>query len=319
MNGNRPLAGPSLLFLVGPTAAGKTALAIRLAKDFGAEIISSDSVQVYRELVIGSARPSNAELAEVRHHFIGHVSVADEYTAGTFEREALDLIRTHPNRSYIVCGGSGFYVQALMKGMYPIEKADPEIQARLERRIDAEGLSEVYRELVAKDPEAAKSIAEQDRYRIVRALEIMESQGGEKLSDIKQRFEDASRFRFPGRKVATLGLKIDRSSLESRIAARTDQMLKLGLLEEVRGLVDAGFLDRPALQSVGYRESLEHIQAPGSLSDLKASIVKGTMRLAKKQRTWFARDQSAFWVDAERELDAASQFASKLFAANTID
>jgi tRNA dimethylallyltransferase len=206
-----------------------------------------------------------------------------------------------------------------MKGMYPIEKADPEIQARLERRIDAEGLSEVYRELVAKDPEAAKSIAEQDRYRIVRALEIMESQGGEKLSDIKQRFEDASRFRFPGRKVATLGLKIDRSSLESRIAARTDQMLKLGLLEEVRGLVDAGFLDRPALQSVGYRESLEHIQAPGSLSDLKASIVKGTMRLAKKQRTWFARDQSAFWVDAERELDAASQFASKLFAANTID
>lgn len=319
MIGSDTTVHPSLLFLVGPTAAGKTALAIKLAKEFGAEIISSDSVQVYRELIIGSARPSPTELLEVRHHFVGHVSVADEYTAGTFEREALGLIGSNPNRSYIVCGGSGFYVQALMKGMYPIEKADVEIQTRIERRIDAEGLPAVYRELVAKDSEAAKTIAEQDRYRIVRALEIMESQGGEKLSDIKRRFEDASRFRFPGRKVATLGLKIDRTSLEVRIEARTARMLELGLLDEVKGLVDAGFSDRPALQSVGYRESLEHLKTPASLSDLRASIVKGTMRLAKKQRTWFARDPNTFWVDVERELDIASQFAFKFFTANTID
>jgi tRNA dimethylallyltransferase len=317
--GNRPSAVPSLLFLVGPTAAGKTALAIKLAKEFGAEIISCDSVQVYRELIIGSARPSKDELAEVRHHFVGHVSIADDYTAGTFEREALDLIRSNPDQSYIVCGGSGFYVQALMKGMYPIEKADAEIQSRIERRIDVEGLASVYKDLAAKDPEAAKSIAEQDRYRIVRALEIMESQGGEKLSDIKRRFEEASLFRFPGRKVGMLGLKIDRSFLEVRIEARTAQMLSLGLLDEVKGLVDRGLADRPALQSVGYRESLEFLKAPTSLSDLKASIVKGTMRLAKKQRTWFARDPSAFWVDAERELETASQFASKFFTANPID
>lgn len=303
----------NLLFLVGPTATGKTALAIEFAKQFGAEIISSDSVQVYRELVIGSARPSVSELREVPHHFIGHVSVADDYTAGTYEREALELITANPDRSFVVCGGSGFYVQALLKGMYPIEKANPEIQQRIESRIDSEGIGAVYQQLVEKDPEAAKTIAEQDRYRIVRALEIMESQGGEKLSEIKRRFEDASRRRFPGRNIATLGLKVDRPSLEARVIARTSQMLKLGLVDEVKQLIDQGFEGRPALQSVGYRETLEHLKARVAMSELKAAIVKGTMRLAKKQRTWFARDPGTFWFDADRDLDVAKKFGARFF------
>lgn len=318
MNGD-PAIRANLLFLVGPTAAGKTALAIEIAKSFGAEIISSDSVQVYRELVIGSARPSESELREVPHHFVGHVSVADEYTAGTFEREALDLIRSNPRQSFVVCGGSGFYVQALLKGMYPIEKADPQIQIRIESRIDTEGLSAVYRELVEKDPVAAKKIAEQDRYRIVRALEIMESRGGETISNIKRRFEEASQHRFPGRNVATLGLKLDRSILEARVVARTSQMLKLGLIDEVKHLVERGHIERPALQSVGYRETLDYLKSPGSMAELKAGIVKGTMRLAKKQRTWFARDPNTFWADAERELDLARKFAADFFTANPID
>lgn len=308
-----------LLFLVGPTASGKTALAIALAKASGAEIISSDSVQVYRELVIGSARPSEAELAEVPHHFVGHVSVASEYTAGTFEREALELIRSNPEKRYIVCGGSGFYVQALMKGMYPIEKADPELQAIIERRIDTEGLAAIYRELVEKDPEAARTIAEQDRYRIVRALEIMESQGGEKLSDIKRRFEESSQFRFPGRKIGTIGLRLARPSLEARVVARTSLMIKLGLIDEVKGLIEKGYSDRPALQSVGYRETLDHLAGRLVLSELEAAIVKGTMRLAKKQRTWFSRDPSAFWIDSELELELAKKYAAEFFTSNTID
>lgn len=304
---------------MGPTASGKTALAISIAKVFGAEIISSDSVQIYRELMIGSARPSDAELNEVPHYFIGHVSVADDYTAGTFEREAFDLIRANPNKPFVVCGGSGFYIQALLKGMYPIEKADPEIQAAIERRIETEGLSAIYRELLEKDPESAKSIAEQDRYRIVRALEIMQSQGGEKLSAIKRRFEKAAEHRFPGRKVATLGLKAERSSLEAKIVARTAGMLKAGLVDEVKGLVDQGFAGRPALQSVGYRETLEYLSNQLILAELEAAIVKGTMRLAKKQRTWFARDPSVFWVDGNDDRGLAKKFAADFFAANPID
>ncbi len=308
-----------LLFLVGPTAAGKTALAIEVAKANDAEIISSDSVQFYRELVIGSARPSEFELSEVPHHFIGHVSVADDYTAGSFERDALKLIHANPTKSYVVCGGSGFYVQALQKGMYPIQKADAEIQREIETRIDTVGLATVYRELVAKDPEAAKSIAEQDRYRIVRALEIMQSQGGEKLSEIKRRFEEASRLRFPGRKIGTIGMKVDRPALERRIAARTKQMLNAGLVGEVKALVEQGLGDRPALQSVGYRETLEHLKSPKPMAELEAAIIKGTMRLAKKQKTWFGRDLSTFWVNAESELELGRAWVERFFELGTND
>lgn len=304
---------PGLLFVVGPTASGKTALAIEIAKRYGAEIISCDSVQVYRELVIGSARPSVEELRSVRHHFIGHVSVADDYTAGAFEREALKLIQSHPDQPYVVCGGSGFYVQALQKGMYPIEKANPEIQSIIEERIEKIGLSAVYKELVQRDPETAKSIAEQDRYRIVRALEIMESMGGERLSEIKRRFEEESRMRFPGRKVGTLNLVVERPVLEGRVVARTKQMISTGLVDEVKQLVTAGYAARPALQTVGYKETLEYLAGTGSLVDLEANIVKGTMRLAKKQKTWFARDVDAQKIDVQAELPKALEFAAQIF------
>lgn len=291
------LAAP-LLFVVGPTATGKSDLAIEIALAAKSrwpktEIISADSVQFYRELVIGSARPSAADLAKVKHHLIGHVSVADDYTAGRFEHDARQLIELNPETAFIVVGGSGFYIQALQKGLYPIDPADAAVQAELETWIDEAGLDAAYERLVQQDPEVAKGIARQDRYRIVRALEILQSLGdGKKLSEVRRDFEQAAVSRFGARSVHTLGLRLSREELEPLVRQRTRAMLAAGLVAEVRDLVAAGFADRPALQSVGYRETLECLRTGRSESELEAEITQATLRLAKKQRTWFSRPPS---------------------------
>lgn len=297
---------PVLFFLVGPTATGKTALAVDVAEQIDAEIISADSVQFYEELKVGSARPSELELSRVRHHFVGHVSVASDYTAGDFEREAMALVAAHPTKNFIVVGGSGFYIQAFEKGMYPIHRKDEAIQSRLERRIDIEGLPAIHKELERRDPEAAKKIAPQDRYRLVRALEILETLApGESLSKMKDDFELEAKNRFPGRRVQTFGLRLERARLAPRVQLRTQAMLKVGLVAEVEALVERGLGERPALQSVGYKEVLQFLRGELSLDSLEAMIVQGTLRLAKKQRTWFARGAETRWFDAESEIELA--------------
>jgi tRNA dimethylallyltransferase len=309
---------PQLLFVVGPTASGKTALAVEIAERMGAEIISADSVQIYSELKIGSARPSEEELSRVKHHLVGHVSVAADYTAGDFEREAREILARNPTKSYLVVGGSGFYVQALEKGMYPIFKADEGVRNELEARADKLGLEGLHRELEERDPEAARKIAPQDRYRIIRALEILTTlEPGQKLSQVREGFEQARRSkgeRFPDRLVRTLTLQLERERLEPRVRLRTRKMLQAGLEAEVGELVGKGFGERPALQSVGYREVLQ--SRLGTLEEsLEEAIVRGTLRLAKKQRTWFGRTDAlasslnSASFDAERDLVAAVNWA----------
>lgn len=306
-----------LIFLVGPTASGKTSLAIEIAKNLDAEIISADSVQFYSELKIGSARPTESELSEVKHHLVGHISVADDYTAGDFAREAMKIIEAHPQKNLIVVGGSGFYIQALEKGMFPTERASEEVQEALERRVDEEGLESVYRTLQLRDPELAERIAVQDRYRIVRALEILQTLSPEQtLSQVREEFEQQAQHRFPGRVVSTLGLKIERERLEPRVRVRTEQMLKDGLVDEVRSLVARGLGNRPALHSVGYKEVLQNLAGQLSDSDLLPMIVQGTLRLAKKQRTWFSRAPKTHWFDAEHGREAALQFALRTSAVD---
>lgn len=291
-----------LIFVVGPTASGKTALAIEIAKSIRAEIISADSVQFFEELKIGSARPSLKELAEIRHHFVGHVSVAQDYTAGDFARDAMALIQAHPKQSYVVVGGSGFYIQALEKGMYPTDRASEEVQRRIELRVDKLGLEAVYQELVARDPDTAQKISVQDRYRIVRAIEILESLAPDQtLSGIKNEFELQAKLRFSGRTVKTIGLKIERARLEPRVRLRTLAMLKAGFIDEVRDLDQRGFGLRPPVQSVGYKEILQFLRGEISEAELVPLIVRGTLRLAKKQRTWFQRSGETVWFDAETE------------------
>ncbi|CAN5694759.1 tRNA (adenosine(37)-N6)-dimethylallyltransferase MiaA [soil metagenome] len=300
----RPLS--RLTFVVGPTASGKTALAIDIAQKTNAEIISADSVQFFEELKIGSARPTDQELALVKHHFVGHVSVAQDYTAGDFARDAMDLIQKNPSQNYVVVGGSGFYIQALEKGMYPTDRSSEAAQDRIEARVDELGLEAVYRELQKRDALTAAKIAVQDRYRIVRALEILETLPAEQtLSGVKSMFETQAKLRFPGRTVQTIGLRIERARLEPRVKMRTIQMLKAGFVDEVTDLVKRGYDARPALQSVGYKEVLQYLKGEIPESDLAPLIVRGTLRLAKKQRTWFNRAPETAWFDAESERGEA--------------
>jgi tRNA dimethylallyltransferase len=307
--------GPKLIFLVGPTASGKTSLAIEMAKRIDAEIISADSVQFYSELKIGSARPSEGELAQVKHHLVGHISVVSDYTAGDFARDAVKIINDSPDRNFLVVGGSGFYIQALEKGMFPTDRASEEIQESLEKRVDVEGLESMYALLRARDPEAAKKIAVQDRYRIVRALEILEtlpplSDGSRQtLSQIREDFEQGAKLRFPGRAVLTIGLRIERARLEPRVRLRTEQMLNDGLIDEARALVERGLGSRPALQSVGYKEVLQYLAGQISEAEVLPKIIQGTLRLAKKQRTWFQRAPKSMWFDAERDRENAIEAA----------
>lgn len=302
---------PILLFIVGPTASGKTAIAISIAEKLGAEIISADSVQFYDELKIGSARPSEEELGRVRHHLVGHISVSQDYTAGDFEREAMGIIKSHPEKSYLVVGGSGFYIQALEKGMYPTDRASEARQIRLEDRADTEGLTVLHKELTRRDPETARKIAVQDRYRIIRALDILEGLPKEQtLSQMREDFEREAKLRFPGRRVATLGLRIERARLEPRVIQRTRAMMGSGFLDEVRGLKASGLAERPALQSVGYKEVLQFLAGEILEPELEPLIVQGTLRLAKKQRTWFARSAETHWFDAETEREAAVTWAT---------
>ena len=308
------MAAP-LGFVVGSTASGKSDLAVAAALACAksgrpVEIISADSVQIYRELVIGSARPCERDLLSVRHHLIGHVSVADDYTAADFAREATAIIARSPETPFLVVGGSGFYVQALMRGLYPIEKANPAVRSELEGRAQVEGLEALYRELQAKDAETAVKIAPQDQYRIIRALEILASLPmGETLSQIRREFEVSSKEHlarlFPGRAIATFGLKIERERLERRARLRAELMLREGLVAETEAL--RSYWSRPVLQSVGYRETIEHLRGGIPLSELVPAIVSSTLRLAKKQRTWFSRDDATQWFDALTERERAVQ------------
>lgn len=307
--------GVPLGFVVGSTASGKSDLAVAAAlvcaqKGRPVEIISADSVQIYRELVIGSARPSDQDLSSVRHHLIGHMSVADEYTAADFAREATAIIARSPETPFLVVGGSGFYIQALMRGLYPIEKANPVVRSELEGRAQAEGLEALYRELQSKDAATAAKIAPQDRYRIIRALEIQASLPiGRTLSQIRRAFDASSKDHlarlFPGRSVATFGLKIDRERLEGQARLRAESMVRNGLITETESL--RAYWTRPVLQSVGYRETIEHLRGEIPFSELVPAIVGSTLRLAKKQRTWFGRDDATQWFDALTEREHAVQ------------
>ncbi len=319
-----PFRAP-LLYVVGPTASGKSDFAIELAEevirqsDGGSvpQIISADSVQFYRELVIGSARPSTTDLARVRHHLIGHISVAEDYTAGKFERDALSLINSNPDTPFIVVGGSGFYIQALQKGMLPIKASDPERIAQLEVRYDELGASAMHAELERRDPIAAQKISIHDRYRVIRALEICESLGSlENLSAVRAQFERTQPNRFLGRPVKTILFFPEREILKDRIRKRAQKMVDMGIVDEVRDLVNLGFGDRPGLQTVGYRECLLALRNEIPIGDLSEQIERSTLRLAKKQKTWFSRDREAFRVISEGDWTGGLRTASNfIFSA----
>ncbi|MBO6606787.1 tRNA (adenosine(37)-N6)-dimethylallyltransferase MiaA [Psychroserpens sp.] len=285
-----------LISIVGPTAIGKTALSIKLAQHYQTEIISADSRQFYKEMSIGTAVPTPTELSAAAHHFIQHISVTSDYNVGAFEKDAMQqlklLFRKHD--VVIMVGGSGLYVKAVTEGLDEFPEVDSNIREQLNEQLKSEGIKGLQQQLKQLDPTAYQTIAIDNPHRVIRALEVSIGSGkpyssflGAKHS--KRDFETIS-----------IGLMADRQLIYDRINSRVDQMIANGLLNEVKKLKDLKHLN--ALNTVGYKELFKHIYGEWDLEFAISEIKKNTRRFAKRQMTWFKKDQSIHWFDYDTNL-----------------
>jgi len=279
----------SVVAIVGPTASGKSALALRAAERSGGEIVSADSRQVYRGMDVGTAKPTPAERARVPHHCIDLVDPSDTYDAARYRRDgraALADIASRGKTAYVV-GGTGLYVRALLDGLL-LEAAptDPELRASLERRADAEGAAILHRELARIDPAAADRVDARNARRVVRYLE---------LALLAGRVPQERDAKIAARRI---GLDPPRAWLDERIGARVRQMVDDGVLEETRRLVDAGLDPRlPSMTGHGYVHWAAHLRGEMTLAAAIAATAKDVRAYSRRQMTWFRRDPDIRWID----------------------
>src|SRR5579872_1524107 len=286
-----------ILAIVGATATGKSALALDLAEEIGGEIVSADSLQVYRGLDLGTAKPGAADRARVPHHLVDILEPDEVYSAGEFARRAraaIDEIAAR-GRIPIVVGGSGLYLRALLRGLSPLPPGDPEVRAALRSRLETEGLPALREELVRIDPKTAARLTAGDTQRVLRALEV-ECVTGRPLSA----WLDEQPFGTQAIAAVQIGLTLPRSILYDRIAGRVVWMMEAGWLGEVAGLLQRGLSPRlPAFQAIGYRQLVRHLEGDGSLEQAIAEIVRETRRFAKRQETWFRKEPDVTWFSAQ--------------------
>lgn len=295
-----------MVFIVGTTASGKSQWALDLAKEFSGAVINCDSVQLYKSLDIGAAKPSLAERNEVVHYLYDYVPEGETMTAGNYTRDFFECAASMPEQAGFVVGGTGFYFQAIERGMYPVQKTPPAIQEQIAEILKTpEGAAELYREFESLDPEAAAKIHPADHYRLGRAMELIRHEG-RSLTEIQKEFAaKQAPFPYP---LLKIGLRWEREELRKRVQLRTEKMVQAGLVDEVKGLLDRGLGGWSALQSVGYREVLEFLSAESPVRDrqwLVEEIAKNTMALAKRQRTWFQRDENIQWFDGRAGFETA--------------
>jgi tRNA dimethylallyltransferase len=282
-----------LIAVVGPTASGKSALALRLALERGGEIVSCDSLQVYRGLDIGSAKPSPAEQAQVRHHLIDNVDPDQPFSAADYARlarAALAGIRER-RRLAVVVGGTGLYLQALLHGLFEGPPRDEALRRRLERLAARRGGTALHRLLARVDPGAAQRITSGDQVRVVRALEVYWLTGRPLTTHLR-----GPTVGLTGFSVKIVGLAPDRGLLRLAVERRTDEMWERGLLAEVRGLLARGYGPelRP-LKAIGYRQAVAVVEGRLSEAAARHDIVTETMRYAKRQMTWFRHQAVVSW------------------------
>ena len=289
--------GPPLILLAGATGTGKTALSIRLARELRTEIVNVDSVQVYRYLDIGSAKPSAEEQAAVVHHMIDVVDPDFPMDAGGYSRMArpvADSLRAD-GKAPLVVGGTGLYMKALTLGVCPGADGDPEIRDRLIVELEEHGLAALYEQLTQVDPERARAIHPNDRQRILRALEVYRSTG-ETLSNWQAGHGFRQRL-YPAIKVF---LHRDREDLYRRIDRRVDMMMEMGFREEVERILAMGYPpDLKSLQTLGYRQLIAHLNGEYGLDEAIRLIRRDTRRYAKRQLTWFRADAEFTWIHAD--------------------
>jgi len=300
----------TVIIICGPTAVGKTSVAILLAKHFHSEIISADSRQCFKELKIGVARPSDEELKEVPHHFIASHPIAigssiENINAAFFEKYALQIVNElFKNHDIVIMvGGTGLYIKAFCEGLDKIPATDESVRKRIIAGYESNGLEWLQDEVRKKDPAFYNTGEIQNPQRMMRALEVIESTGQSILSfrgnkKIKRDF-----------RIIKIGLELPKEELHTNINLRVDKMINDGLVEEVRSL--QGYRDVNALQTVGYSEIFEHLDEKMSLAAAIEEIKKNTRQYAKRQLTWFKKDKEIHWINARQKSEIVSM-AQKL-------
>lgn len=290
-----------LIIVGGPTASGKTTLAIKLAQYFNTEIISCDSRQFFKELKIGTARPTPEELEAAPHHFVAHLSIFQKYTVGDFEQEALQLLEQlyEKHQHIVLVGGSGLYIKALCEGLDQFPEVDVAIRAQWNQVFEEEGLAPLQEALKEYDPDYYKEVDLQNPKRLIRALSVYTA-SGQPFSSFRKH-KKAERFFIP----IYLYLDWERSALYERINQRVELMLQEGLEEEARQLFPNRQLN--ALQTVGYQELFDYLEGKHSLEDAVELIKRNTRRYAKRQLTWLRKE--AYWQALiPGDVDGAIQY-----------
>jgi len=298
-----------LVCIVGPTAIGKTALSLRLARHFDTEILSGDSRQFYREMKIGTAVPTEQELQLVKHHFIQNRSIREDYSVGAFEQDAITLLEELflTRDVLIMVGGSGLYVDAVCRGLDEFPEVDPGIRKALQNDLQQKGLAFLQHRLKELDPVSYGQLDIQNKQRLVRALEVCLSSGrpySSFLSNPRKKREFTA---------IKIGLTAEREVIYKRINARVDRMMEEGLLEEARSLYP--FRELNALQTVGYRELFEHLDGKRSLQRAVEEIKKNTRRFAKRQATWYRKDKEIHWFDHGEDQEKIVKFLERAMAS----
>jgi len=283
-----------LIVIAGPTAVGKTGLAIKLATDLNCGIISADSRQLYKEMNIGTAKPSLEERRKVRHYFIDYKSIHEYYSAGRFEVDVVELLRDYKRNYILMVGGSGLYIKAVCEGINEMPGPDLNLRKSLQRRFEENGLEELIEELKILDPDSWNTLDLQNPNRVIRALEVIH-QTGKKYSELKDRKKKSRDF-----DVLKIGLDMPREALFARINARVDKMIEQGLLEEVRSLW--AWRKLTALETVGYTEFFNHLAGDYDFQEAVRLCKRNTRRYAKRQLTWFRKDKDIRWHSPEDYL-----------------
>ncbi|HNW57484.1 MAG TPA: tRNA (adenosine(37)-N6)-dimethylallyltransferase MiaA [Bacteroidales bacterium] len=295
----------TLIVLLGPTGVGKTDVAVDLAERYNCEIISADSRQFFKEMKIGTAVPSDAQLNTIKHHFVRFLSIKDYYSASLFERNVLDLLPGLFSKSgmVIMSGGSGMYIDAVCNGIDDIPDVDPDIREKFTSKYKEEGIEGLRVALKLLDPEHYANVDLKNHKRIIRALEICETTGRPYSSFLKKQKTERD---FD---IIKIGLKRDRENLYTRINSRVDEMIRTGLEEEVKSLAE--FRNLNALNSVGYKEFFDCFDGKISKDKAIELIKRNSRRYAKRQMTWWAKDNDIKWFDPEKTQEIIHYIESK--------
>ena len=286
-----------VIVICGPTASGKTALSIEVAKKINGEIISCDSMQIYKDMNIGTAKPTKEEMGEIKHYLIDYVSPTERYSVAEYKKDAKKAIKEviEKGKTPIIVGGTGLYVDSLIYEIeYPEIKFDEEYRKKLEKEVEEEGLEKLYEKAKKIDPIAIQKISKTDKKRIQRVLEIYHATGKTKTEQ-----EIISRQKEPEYAYKVYGLLWDRQKLYDRINLRVDIMIEQGLIEEVKTILKKYSKFPTAMQGLGYKEVVQYLNKEITKEEMIEKIKQETRRYAKRQMTWFRKNKQTIWLNAE--------------------